>query len=123
MSLTYPALFADGNEFSEILGEATQIALQVAAVRHAFADGMLADAWQLAWALEPRLTETGRWQEVLVTQKVALAAAVRLGDWLLEGRTRLSLGRVCLELGDIRRAGHQLAEGTLILRALGVPVT
>jgi hypothetical protein len=123
VSLTFPALFADGNEFSEILGEATQIALQVAAVQHAFSDGMLTDAWQLAWSLEPRLVETGRWQEVLVTQKVALAAAVRLGDWLVEGRARLALGRASLELGDIRRAGHQLAEGTAILRALGVPVS
>jgi hypothetical protein len=121
VSLTYPASFADGNEFLEILGEATQIALQMAAVRHAFADGMLTDAWQLAWALEPRLAETGRWHEILVTQEVALAAAVRLGDWLFEGRTRLALGRACLELGDISRAGHQLAEGALILRALGVP--
>jgi hypothetical protein len=123
VSLTFPALFADGNEFPASLDEPTRVALEVAAVQHAFEDGMLADAWQLAWSLEPRLAETGRWQELLMTQKVALAAAVRLGDWLLEGRTRLALGRAAMELGDIRRAGHQLAEGTAILRALGVPVS
>jgi hypothetical protein len=56
-----------------------------------------------------------------VTQKLALAAAVRLGDWLLEGQARVTLGRACLALGDVRRGGSQLAEGTVILRALGVP--
>jgi hypothetical protein len=122
VSLTFPALFADGNEFPASLDEPTRIALEVAAVQHSFEDGMWADAWQLAWSMEPRLVETGRWHEVLVTQKVALAAAVRLGDWLLEGQTRLALGRACLELGDFRRAGHQLAEGRKILRSLGVPV-
>lgn len=122
MSLTFPASFADGNEFPTSLDEPTRIALEVVAVQHAFEDGLWTDAWQLAWAMEPRLIETGRWHEVLQTQKVALASAVRLGDWLLEGRSRMSLGRACLELGDFRRAGHQLAEGAKILRTLGVPV-
>ncbi|QNE18758.1 hypothetical protein F1D05_13665 [Kribbella qitaiheensis] len=122
MSLTFPASFADGNEFPVSLDEATRVALEVASVQVAFDDGMLTDAWELAWALEPRLAESGRWQEVLVTQKVALAAAIRLGDWLLEGQARLAIGRACLESGDFRRAGYQLAEGASILRSLGVPV-
>jgi hypothetical protein len=122
VSLTFPASFADGNEFPVSLDESTRVAVEVAAVQHAFEDGMLIDAWQLAWSMEPRLVETGRWQEVLVTQKVALTAAIRLGDRLLEGQARLALGRACLEVGDVRRAGHHLAEGTQILRTLGVPV-
>jgi hypothetical protein len=122
VSLTFPASFADGNEFSDLLDESTRVALEIAAVRCAFADRMLVDTWELAWSLEQRLADAGRWQDVLDTQKLALAAAVQLGDFLLEGRTRMALGRACMELGDFRRAGHQLAEGTTILRALGVPL-
>jgi hypothetical protein len=121
VSLTFPASFADGNEFSDLLDEPTRVALEVASVRCAFEDGMFMDAWQLAWSLEQRLAGSGRWQEIVVTQQLALAAAIRLGDWLLEGRARVALGRACLALGDVRRGGPQLAEGTVILRALGVP--
>ncbi|GAA0962059.1 hypothetical protein GCM10009554_79360 [Kribbella koreensis] len=71
--------------------------------------------------LENRV-ETGPvdWLAVLAREKVALAMAVRLGDWMSQGYSHLALGRAALALGDERRGLQQLAEGTYILRALGI---
>ena len=94
----------------------------LAAVEQAYDGEFPAHVWHLAWALEPYLGETCRWREWLATQQLALASALRLGDWLMQGRSHLSLGRACLAIGDVRRAHPQLAEGTYILRALGAAV-
>ncbi|MEV6410023.1 hypothetical protein [Kribbella sp. NPDC051718] len=60
------------------------------------------------------------WLDLLAREKLALAMAVRLGDWMSQGYSHLALGRAALALGDHRRARQQLAEGTYILRALGI---
>ena len=94
----------------------------LAAVRIAYAAAQYRQVWELAWALEPPLSEAGRWLDVIATQKLALAAALRLDDWLLQGHSHLALGRASAVLGDARRARQQLAEGACILRALGVSI-
>lgn len=112
MSLDVQEIFADGKE-------AEELCLQLAAVEVAFGEGRYQEVWQCAWAMEPYLGETGRWQDLISTQQLALAAALRLDDWLLQGHSHLALGRASLAIGDDRRARQQLAEGACILRAVG----
>ncbi|WP_328328713.1 hypothetical protein OHA70_04230 [Kribbella sp. NBC_00382] len=74
--------------------------------------------------LEPRV-ETAEpaavdWLGVVAREKAALAMAVRLGDWMSQGYSHRALGQAALALGDQRRGRQQLAEGTYILRALGI---
>jgi hypothetical protein len=121
VSLTVPAVLADGKAgfANSLQGDRAQ---ELAAVAAAYGRQQYRRVWELAWALEPQLSEAGRWLEVISTQKLALAAAVRLDDWLLQGHSHLALGRASAALGDARRSRQQLAEGACILRALGVRI-
>ncbi|NEA37529.1 hypothetical protein [Streptomyces sp. SID13031] len=60
------------------------------------------------------------WPAVIATEKLALASAVRQGDWMSQGYSHLALGLAARALGDHKRARQQVAEGTYILRALGI---
>ena len=91
-------------------------------VATAFRAGLFARSCQVARTLEPYLEEAGRWADWRSTQELALAAAIRLGDWEAQGRSQLSIGRACLAMGDVERGRAQTNEGTLILRALGAMV-
>jgi hypothetical protein len=103
-------MVADGNHDPDEYG--------LPAIEAAFARRDYQWAWELAWALEPELETAGRWSELIESQQLALAAAVRLDDWLLQGHSHLLLARASLALGNHRRARQQLAESTYILTAV-----
>jgi len=121
VSLMVPAVVADGKSLLAE-GKVGGRGEELLAVETAYASQQYRRVWELAWALEPRLSEAGRWLDVIASQKLALAAALRLDDWLLQGHSHLALGRASAVLGDARRARQQLAEGACILRALGVSI-
>lgn len=99
-------MLAESNEFD------------LPAVEAAFTRQDYQHAWELAWALEPVLAIAGRWSELIEAQQLALAAAVRLDDWLLQGHSHLILARASLALGNHRRARQQLAESNYMLSAV-----
>jgi tetratricopeptide (TPR) repeat protein len=61
-------------------------------------------AWQLRWAMSPFLDNRGRWQEWAATQRMALAAATRLGDAAGQAVSSRLLARAYTELGDYDQA-------------------
>jgi hypothetical protein len=62
----------------------------------AFDSGQDIHAWQLAWTLEPFLSRQGHVADLAATQRIALAAAQRLGDGAMQARTHLALGIAAL---------------------------
>lgn len=80
----------------------------LAAVRGAAGAGLDRHAWQLGWALATFHDFRGTCQDWVATQKIALAAAQRLGDRLGEAHTQRGLGRAYLRLGCTTEARHRL---------------
>jgi DNA-binding SARP family transcriptional activator len=82
-----------------------QVLLAVTAL--AADSGFDSHAWQLPWAMVPFLQARGHWQEWAATQRIALAAATRLGDTAAQALSGRQLAKACTELGDHDQArGH-----------------
>ncbi|WP_051809026.1 tetratricopeptide repeat protein [Actinoplanes subtropicus] len=91
----------------------------IAAVAAAAEAGFDACAWQLAWALDTFLDWRGFWQEWAATQRIALAAATRLGDLAGQATAGRLLGHSWARLGDYDKSRAQLTESLRLYELLG----
>jgi tetratricopeptide (TPR) repeat protein len=81
--------------------------------------GFNVHAWQLPWALGSFLDWRGHWHEWATAGRVALAAAIRLGDKTAEAMARRGTAAACLKVGDHDEARIHLAECLGLCRQLG----
>ncbi|SDY41338.1 Predicted ATPase [Micromonospora pattaloongensis] len=78
----------------------------VAAIHGAARTGFHARAWQLTWACEPMLYRQVPRQQWAALQRVALAAARRIGDPLAQGHAHRGLGRAYSSIDNRRIRAH-----------------
>jgi tetratricopeptide (TPR) repeat protein/transcriptional regulator with XRE-family HTH domain len=76
-------------------------------------------AWQLPWALEPFLDRQGHWHDLDATQRIALAAAERLGDPAAQAHVHRNIGNVRFWLGSVDDARAHLSTALVLYRELG----
>jgi hypothetical protein len=74
----------------------------------AAAAGFDAHAWQLAWGLVEYFDLLGYPNDIASTQRVALAAAARLGNREAEGRASRLLANADIQMGNLDRADQHL---------------
>jgi DNA-binding SARP family transcriptional activator/tetratricopeptide (TPR) repeat protein len=91
----------------------------LAVISHAAAAGFDVHAWQLPWALGEYFSRRGNWQDEITTQRIALAAARRLGDLAAQARAHQGLGcaQSTSSAGRVGRA--HLARALSLYRKLG----
>ncbi|MGC4876040.1 BTAD domain-containing putative transcriptional regulator [Micromonospora sp. DT43] len=97
----------------------TERSVLLAAVRYASDTNHDTHSWQLAWALTTFLSRASRWQDLAVTQEVALAAAQRDGDDLGQAHTHREWGLALNQLGRHQDAITQLHRAADLFRRLG----
>ncbi|WP_433126310.1 BTAD domain-containing putative transcriptional regulator [Micromonospora sp. CA-240977] len=85
-----------------------ELPVLLAAVPLAARLGFEGHAWRLAWTLAGFLHRQGHWQDWLGTQRVALAAASRIGDQSGQGQAHRSLGLACSRLRRYDEADDHL---------------
>ncbi|MGC5290643.1 BTAD domain-containing putative transcriptional regulator [Micromonospora sp. DT231] len=85
-----------------------ELPVLLAAVPLAARLGFEGHAWRLAWTLAGFLHRQGHWQDWLGTQRVALAAASRIGDQTGQGQAHRSLGLACSRLRRYDEADDHL---------------
>ncbi|HTV99585.1 MAG TPA: tetratricopeptide repeat protein [Streptosporangiaceae bacterium] len=81
--------------------------------------GFDSHAWQLPWAITPFLQARGHWQEWAATQRIALAAATRLGDTAAQALSGRQLAKACTDLGDHDQARGHHASSLGLYQRLG----
>lgn len=86
-----------------------------AALRH----GLDLEAWRLAWVTEVYRHRAGHQDELTAAAELALTAARRLGDPLLEARALTAFGRLYRFTGDADAASAHLEEAIAVFRRLG----
>ncbi|MFG2051736.1 ATP-binding protein [Micromonospora sp. NPDC048935] len=91
----------------------------LAAVTHATRAGFDGHAWQLAWTLVDFLQRRGRWTDLCVAQRTALAGARRAGDRLGQANAHRDLARVLSRLGQVDEAAKNYRQSLVIFEALG----
>jgi transcriptional regulator with XRE-family HTH domain len=74
---------------------------------------------QIAWTLEPFFVRRGNWQDLTVTEQIALACSERLADPAGQARAHLYLGRALAGRGQADPARAHLAQAAELFRALG----
>jgi DNA-binding SARP family transcriptional activator len=89
-----------------------------AAMMTAVENGFDSHAWQLAWTPSDFYERRGYWQEWVAAQKLAVAAAMRLGDIPAQACTRRVLGRALTEAGAYDQARRQLRSSRALYRQL-----
>jgi tetratricopeptide (TPR) repeat protein len=89
------------------------------AVEMAAGDGFDVHAWQLAWTLGDFLDWRGRWRDWENMQRVALAAARRLGDPSAQAVTHRLLGQAYTRLGRFEDADSELRQAVDLYRQAG----
>lgn len=94
-------------------------AVLLAAVEQAAATGAEPHAWRLAASLTTFLDWGGHWNDREHTQRVALAAACRVGDRAAEARSHLGLGIAEIWLGRHAGAEDQLRQALARFEELG----
>jgi len=82
----------------------------LAAVTAAGERGEDAYCWQLARGCQPAMNRRGLLHDLAGAQRMALAAAERLGDPVALGYTHYELGYVCGRLGDVAAADAHLGQ-------------
>ncbi|WP_435206358.1 ATP-binding protein [Micromonospora sp. bgisy143] len=97
----------------------TEYPVLLAAVAHARHVGFDGHAWQLAWTLVDFLQRRGRWPDLAVAQRTALAGARRAGDRLGQANAHRDLARVLSRLGRVEEAATNYRESLAIFGALG----
>ncbi|MEU4472811.1 BTAD domain-containing putative transcriptional regulator [Micromonospora sp. NPDC023888] len=85
-----------------------ELPVLLAAVPLAARLGFEGHAWRLAWTLAGFLHRQGHWQDWLGTQRIALAAASRIGDQSGQGQAHRSLGLACSRLRRYDEADDHL---------------
>jgi tetratricopeptide (TPR) repeat protein len=91
----------------------------LAAVTLAAGSGFDTHAWQLPWAMAPFLEARGYWQEWAAILRIALAAAIRLGDTAARALSSRLLGEACTDLGDHDQARGHFASSLMLYQRLG----
>jgi DNA-binding SARP family transcriptional activator/tetratricopeptide (TPR) repeat protein len=91
----------------------------LAAVTLAAGSGFDTHAWQLPWAMAAFLEPRGHWQEWAATQRIALAAATRLGDAAAQALSGGMLAMACRDLGDHDQALGYYASSLTLYQRLG----
>lgn len=86
----------------------TEVPVLLAAVPLAARSGFEGHAWRLAWTMAGFLHRQGHWQDWLGTQRIALAAASRIGDQAGQGHAHRSLGLACSRLRRYDEADDHL---------------
>jgi transcriptional regulator with XRE-family HTH domain/tetratricopeptide (TPR) repeat protein len=76
-------------------------------------------AWQLPWAMSTFLQLRGQWHDWAATQRVALAAAMRLGDTAAQALSGRILANACSYLGDYDGARRHYADSLALYHGLG----
>jgi DNA-binding SARP family transcriptional activator len=88
-------------------------------IRFAYAEGFDAHAWQLSWALALFFVRRGRWQDLLASQQIAVAAAMRLGDTRALSQAHYYLGYAYALLGDYEACEPQVRQALAECREIG----
>ena len=91
----------------------------LAALTLATGAGFDQHAWQLACAMAPFLHARGHYREWAATQRIALAAATRLGDAAAQALAGRLLANACTNLGDHDQARSQFASSLTLYQQLG----
>ena len=114
---TVPEIIVDGGHALAWCEAEHRVLLAV--ITQAAEAGFDAPAWQLPWALTDYFSRRGHWRDQTTTQRIALAAARRLGD--LAGQARAHHGLGCAQsMSSAGRAGHaHLAQALRLYRELG----
>ncbi|WP_279571461.1 tetratricopeptide repeat protein [Streptomyces sp. 8K308] len=89
----------------------------------AVAAGAPAEAWGLARALETYLDYRGHWHDWAATQRIALDAAVRLGDQAREADAHRALGRAYTQMGLLEDGHRHFTRALRRYRELGDDVS
>jgi tetratricopeptide (TPR) repeat protein len=76
-------------------------------------------AWLLPWAMTEFLDRRGHWHEWAATQRIALAAATRLGDMAGQAAARRAIATACVRLTDYQQARGHLTACMELHRQLG----
>jgi DNA-binding SARP family transcriptional activator len=95
--------------------------IQVLLALTGYADGNGFDdyAWQIPFAIAPYLLRSGRHQDWVATQWVAVAAAKRLGDMLAQAHSHYYLGFAQSSMGDNAKAEPNVRQSLALFRELG----
>lgn len=86
----------------------------LAVIDQAATCGFDAYAWQLPWTLDTFLHRQGQWQNLVARQRIAVAAAGRLGDRSAEALALRLLGDACMRLR------HNTEASAYLQQALGI---
>lgn len=76
-------------------------------------------AWQLPWTLTDFLERGGHWPDFAASQRIALTAAIRIGDVTAQAYTHQYIGRACFDLQDMDGALQHFAQAIELRRQLG----
>jgi tetratricopeptide (TPR) repeat protein len=91
----------------------------LAAVKLAAGSGLDIHGWQLPWAMRYYLKASGHWHEAAATQRMALAAATRLGDTAARALSSRLLANACGDLGELDLAYGYYADSLMLYKRLG----
>ena len=94
----------------------------LAAVGQATDEGFDVHAWQLPWALMLFFDRQGHWHDQIAIQRMAIAAAQRLGDLNAEARAVQDLGTAFARLGAYAEAQVYFGQARELHRQRGDPL-
>ena len=101
---------------------AAEYPVLIAVIARAAADGLDAEAWQLAGVIACYLLQAGLWRELLAVNEVALAAGERQGDKAGQAHAHHWLGQLHRSEGRHPEAHDHLWQALELFEALGEPV-
>jgi DNA-binding SARP family transcriptional activator/tetratricopeptide (TPR) repeat protein len=96
-----------------------EIPVLLALTGYADANGFDAYAWHIPWAIAPYLNRSGRHQDWVATQWVAVAASKRLGDVIAQAHSYYYLGFAQSSMGDNAAAEPNVRQSLALFRELG----
>jgi tetratricopeptide (TPR) repeat protein len=88
-------------------------------VGHAARHEWAVHTWQLAWTLTDHLDRHGRWHDQFALQRLALAAARRLGDAGAQAHAHRAIARAAVQLGRPDEAGTHYRAALDLFDAVG----
>jgi DNA-binding SARP family transcriptional activator/tetratricopeptide (TPR) repeat protein len=94
-----------------------EVAVLLALIGYAGAQGFDVHAWQIPWALSPFFSRRGRWRDYIAAQEIALAAARRLDDTLALAHSHYLLGHALAD--DYDAADPNVRQALELFRKLG----
>jgi tetratricopeptide (TPR) repeat protein/transcriptional regulator with XRE-family HTH domain len=97
----------------------TECAVLLASAAQAAYHRFDSHAWMIPWTLADFLDRQGRWEDMVASHRIALAAVQRLGDQDGEARTRGGLGRAYRRLGSYENALTHFRELRRLFEMLG----